>query len=113
MKISTETAQHYTWGDVCDGWILSPLKDMMVIQERIPPGAAERRHFHSIARQFFYVLSGELTMELEGEIHRVPAMNGIEIRPQARHQARNESDIDVHFIVVSSPTTRGDRTDLQ
>jgi quercetin dioxygenase-like cupin family protein len=86
---------------------------MMVIQERMPPGAAEQRHFHSIARQFFYVLSGELTMELEGEVHRVPAMSGIEIQRQARHQARNEADSDVHFLVVSSPTTRGDRTDIE
>jgi len=85
---------------------------MMVIQERMPPGSAERRHYHSVARQFFYVLSGELTMELEGEVHRVPAMSGIEIKPQARHQARNEADSDVHFLVVSSPTTRGDRTDI-
>ncbi len=79
----------------------------------MPPGAAEQRHFHSIARQFFYVLSGELTMELEGEVHRVPAMSGIEIQRQARHQARNEADSDVHFLVVSSPTTRGDRTDIE
>jgi quercetin dioxygenase-like cupin family protein len=85
---------------------------MMVIQERMPPGAAEQRHYHSIARQFFYVLSGELTMELEGVVHRVPAMTGIEIHPQSKHQARNEAETDVHFLVVSSPTTRGDRTDI-
>jgi quercetin dioxygenase-like cupin family protein len=113
MKTSKEIAEHYTWGGVCDGWILSPSKDMMVIQERMPPGATEQRHFHAIARQFFYVLSGELTMELEGEVHRVPAMSGIEIHPQARHQARNEADSDLHFLVVSSPTTRGDRTDIE
>lgn len=113
MKIDKATAQHYTWGGVCDGWILSPSSDMMVIQERMPPGAAEQRHFHSVARQFFYVLSGELTMELDGEVHCVPAMSGIEIQPQARHQARNEADSDVHFLVVSSPTTRGDRTDIE
>ncbi len=112
MTISKATAQHYSWGGVCDGWILSPSNDMMVIQERMPPGAAEQRHYHSIARQFFYVLSGELTMELEGVVHRVPAMTGIEIHPQAKHQARNEAETDVHFLVVSSPTTRGDRTDI-
>jgi quercetin dioxygenase-like cupin family protein len=112
MTISKDTAPHYTWGGVCDGWILSPSNDMMVIQERMPPGSSEQRHFHSKARQFFYVLSGELTMELEGTLYVVPPMSGIEIYPQAKHQARNDAESDLHFLVVSSPTTRGDRTDI-
>jgi len=58
------------------------------------------------------VLSGELTMELEGTRHLIPAMSGIEIPPKSRHQARNDSGADVHFLVVSSPTARGDRIDL-
>ncbi|MGA1857896.1 cupin domain-containing protein [Azospirillum sp. 11R-A] len=112
VKRSVENAEHYHWGDRCDGWVLSPSPDMMVIQERMPAGTVERRHVHGKARQFFYVLSGELTMELEGTRHLITAMSGIEIPPGSRHQARNDSGADVHFLVVSSPTTRGDRTDL-
>ena len=112
MKRSVDNADHYCWGEGCDGWILSPSPDMMVIQERMPTGTAERRHVHTRARQFFYVLVGELLMELEGELHTITAMSGIEIPPGARHQARNESAEDVHFLVTSSPTTRGDRIDL-
>ncbi len=51
-------------------------------------------------------------MELEGEVHSLSAHEGLEIPPQAKHQARNESDSDVEFLVISHPTTRGDRTDL-
>lgn len=112
MKRDIENSEHYVWGEVCDGWILSPDRAMMVIQERMPPHTAEKRHFHEVARQFFYVLSGELTMELDGEYHRVPAMSGIAIPPTIRHQARNDSSDDVHFLVASSPTTRGDRIDI-
>lgn len=112
VKVSRESAAHYTWGVGCDGWILSPSPDLMVIQERMPPGTVEQRHFHSKARQFFYVLSGELIMEMEGELHSIPAMSGIEVPPGAKHQARNDSENDAHFLVISSPTTRGDRTDL-
>ena len=32
----------------------------------MPPGTAETRHKHSRVRQFFYVLSGELTLEVKG-----------------------------------------------
>lgn len=110
MVVSRATAEHYNWGGGCDGWVLLPREDLLVIQERMPAGASEARHFHSRARQFFYVLSGELTMELEGTRHLVPAFHGIEIAPLARHQAINASEQEVNFVVVSSPTTRSDRT---
>lgn len=111
MVVSRATAEHYRWGGGCDGWVLLSREGLLVIQERMPPGASEVRHFHSRARQFFYVLSGELTMELEGTWHLVPASHGIEIAPLARHQAINASEQEVNFVVISSPTTRGDRTD--
>ncbi|MFE8585947.1 cupin domain-containing protein [Sphingomonas sp. NCPPB 2930] len=85
---------------------------MMVIEERMPAGTSERRHLHMVARQFFYVLTGALTMELEGVSHVVTAGSGIEIPPQARHQARNDSPADIRFLVVSTPSTRGDRIEL-
>ncbi len=112
MKRNIDNAEHYGWGLGCDGWVLSPSPELMVIQERMPPRTSERRHIHSKASQFFFVLSGELTMELEGDHHLLTAMSGVEIKPGARHQARNDSDFDVHFIVASSPTTRGDRLDI-
>ena len=73
ILISTKTAEHYTWGDGCDGWHLLRAPGLSVIQERMPPGAAEARHLHERARQFFYVLSGSLTMELEGVRHLLRA----------------------------------------
>jgi len=57
------TAEHYIWGDVCHGWRLLSQPDLSVIQERVPPGGAETRHYHTNARQFFFVLSGTATME--------------------------------------------------
>lgn len=51
-------------------------------------------------------------MEIEGVVHRLQAQQGIEIPPGARHQARNDSSDGVTFLVISQPTTRGDRTDL-
>jgi mannose-6-phosphate isomerase-like protein (cupin superfamily) len=110
--ISKENAEHYQWGDACDGWYLLKRQDMLIIHERMPPDSQEKRHFHSISRQFFFVLDGVLTMELNGEKHQIAARQGIEIPPEAKHQARNESDSAVEFIVISHPTTRGDRSDL-
>lgn len=112
MKRSLENSEHYNWGDGCHGWILSQAGDLAIIQERMPPHTAERRHFHDRARQFFYILSGELVMDLEDGPHLLTPGSGIEVEPGTRHQARNESDEDVHFLVASSPTTRGDRVEV-
>ncbi|OQP36062.1 cupin domain-containing protein [Pantoea latae] len=111
--VSKENADHYNWGEQCDGWTLMQRQDLSVIHERMPAHTQEIRHYHAQARQFFFVLSGTLCMELEGEHHLLTTHQGLEIPPQARHQARNESERDVEFLVISHPTTRGDRTDLR
>ena len=108
--VHAATGEHYVWGEVCDGWHLVRGAALSVIEERMPPGASEQRHFHAQARQFFYVLDGVLTLEVEGHSHRVGARQGLEIAPEERHQARNESDADVRFLVISAPPGRGDRT---
>jgi mannose-6-phosphate isomerase-like protein (cupin superfamily) len=110
--ISIENAEHYVWGGNCDGWRLLKRDDMSVIQERVPAGGAEIMHYHEQARQFFYVLEGEGMMVFEGHQIRLRKGEEIEIAPQVRHQFRNESAEDLHFLVISVPTTRADRINL-
>jgi hypothetical protein len=61
MITNISTAEHYRWGDVCDGWRLLSRPDLSVIQERIPPGAGEVRHFHSRARSTIQNFTGRLS----------------------------------------------------
>ncbi|GAB4216734.1 MAG: cupin domain-containing protein [Roseiflexaceae bacterium] len=107
--IDIGTAPHYLWGAGCDGWHLVRQPELSVIQERMLPGASELRHLHQHARQFFYVLSGELTMEIGGELLLLAAQQGVEIAPGVPHQALNRSDEDVAFLVISCPPSHGDR----
>ena len=106
---SIGNARHYLWGNGCDGWHLLDRDDLSVIEERVPPGAAEDRHRHVRARQFFYVLVGEATLELEGEIHRLRAGEGLHVPPGATHQLRNEGNMEIRFLVISAPRSHGDR----
>ena len=76
----------------------------------MPPGAAETRHHHEKAQQFFYILSGEVLMEVEGETTLLPAGSGIRVMPGKRHQIRNPSSGPVRLLVVSHPRSHGDRT---
>lgn len=107
--VSTANAAHYVWGRQCDGWHLLEGDDLSVIEERMPPGTAEVRHRHAQARQFFYVLDGEATLELDGVAHRLGARQGLHVPPGAAHQMRNETDAELRFLVISSPRSHGDR----
>ncbi len=109
MVVSIENAEHYIWGEICDGWHLLQRDDISIIQERVPAGAAEVRHYHTKARQFFYILEGEGNMVFEDRQVVLKKGDGLEVPPQVRHQFRNQSNTDVHFLVISVPTTRGDR----
>ena len=112
MVVSIENAEHYVWGEICDGWHLLKHDAMSVIQERVPAGGAEVMHYHNKARQFFYILEGDGTMVFEDHEVVLGKGQGIEIQPQVKHQFKNQSKDDVHFLVVSVPSTRGDRVNL-
>lgn len=107
--ISKANAEHYIWGGGCDGWHLVKGEALSVIHERMPAGRGEVRHYHERSRQFFFVLAGQLTLEVAGARHVIGAQAGLEVMPLAPHQALNESTADVEFLVISHPTTRGDR----
>lgn len=110
--ISLNNADHYTWGEGCDGWHLLKRDDFSVIQERVPPGQFEIKHLHHQARQFFYILSGEAVMVIGNERLTLKAGQGIEIPPGAAHQFRNDADTEVNFLVVSCPKSHGDRENV-
>ncbi len=109
--IDKYTAEHYIWGQNCDGWHLLKSSEVSIIQECMPPNTFEQRHKHNKSRQFFFILSGEATMEVNGEIQRLHANQGIEIPPQVPHQMMNKSSNDLEFLVVSCPPSHGDRID--
>lgn len=113
IAVSVDNTEHYRWGDACDGWHLVKSQELSIIEERMPPNTAERRHFHHKADQFFYVLSGEAQMEIEGEIFTLTVRSGIFIQHGRPHRISNKSDQDVTFLVISRPTTRGDRQEIR
>jgi mannose-6-phosphate isomerase-like protein (cupin superfamily) len=109
MTVDRKTAEHYSWGDGCDGWHLVKNSALSVIEERMPPGASEVRHYHQKANQFFYVLRGNLNIDVDGIEHTLNAAQGLHISAGKRHQVHNRSRQDVEFLVVSNPPSHGDR----
>lgn len=110
--VDIHSGTHYTWGAASQGWHLLNSPELSVIQEQVPPGDRERRHFHSNARQFFYVIQGEAVLDVDGSRFELRSGQGLEIPPGTPHQFMNESAAVVTFLVVSSPHSHGDRTNV-
>ena len=111
--ISTKSAEHYKWGGPqasdCDGWHLVKTPELSIIEELMPPATSEARHSHVHARQFFFVLEGELTIEVEHHDFVLHPGEGLEIAPGQNHQAINRGTTPARFLVTSQPASQGDR----
>ncbi len=113
LVMNREAAEPYYWGDAphrSQAWRLLDGADLTVTEEVMPPGAAEQRHSHTFARQYFYVLEGEAVMAVAERTYTLKQGDGIHVSPKQAHQIRNESDAEVRFLVIASPRATGDRT---
>ncbi len=72
----------------------------------VPPGAGAPPHTHEREDESFYVLSGELLIEYEGEPapHRVGPGGFFFGARQRRHGYRNVSDQPARVLILSAPS---------
>lgn len=110
--ISKHNAEHYQWGNNCDGWHLVKTSTLSVIQERVPPKCSEVRHYHAHSEQFFYVLSGIARLEIDGTVYRLTPENGAHVPAGTPHQLSNDGATDLEFTVTSTPPSHDDRVEL-
>jgi mannose-6-phosphate isomerase-like protein (cupin superfamily) len=75
----------------------------------MPPGASEIRHLNTQSRQFFFVIEGSLSIEVEGQVEVLTVGQGLEISPGERHRVFNEASRSAMFLVISHPPSHGDR----
>lgn len=111
--ISIANAEHYLWGDNSDGWHLLQRDDASIIQERVPAGKAEVMHYHNVSRQFFYILAGTGTIQIDSEAIILHKGEGMEIPPLVKHCFQNHTNADVVFLVFSAPKCHADRINTE
>ncbi|CAN5314169.1 hypothetical protein BH11BAC6_BH11BAC6_18560 [soil metagenome] len=100
---------HYQWGNGCDGWVLVDSEMLSVKQECMPAQTSETLHYHEKAQQFFFILKGIATFELENVSYIVEAGNGMHIAQGKKHRIINNTAADIEFILSSQPSTSKDR----
>jgi mannose-6-phosphate isomerase-like protein (cupin superfamily) len=103
---------HYKWGDNCDGWVLVDTESLSVKQEKMPAGAAEQLHYHRKSQQFFFILKGVATIEIEENLIQLNEQQGIHIEAGKKHRIMNRSEDDLEFILSSQPSTNDDRINI-
>lgn len=109
MIRNTSNVKPRAWGGSCQTWELLSGKDLVVFRERMPAGTAEVEHYHKQARQFFFVLDGELTITLNGVEHTLKQYVGLEIPPGEVHRVHNTSSGTTEFLAIAHPSTMPDR----
>lgn len=107
--ISIKNGEHYVWGNNCDGWHLTRSEALSVIQERVPSGSSEIRHLHNKAEQFFYILAGIATLEVDSVVHTLYPNQGFHVPAGIAHTLSNNHEHALEFLVISTPPSHGDR----
>lgn len=107
--ISRNNAEHYTWGNGCDGWHMVRVSNLSVIEEYMLAGASEMCHYHEKAQQFFFILAGQAVMKADRQRIPLSAGQGLRVSPGTYHCLCNESDQPVRFLVISQPPSHGHR----
>ena len=105
--------RHYQWGDNCDGWNLVDEDHLSVKQELMPGGTKEIKHYHRAAQQFFYILKGKATFEIEDSVIEINGGEGLHIEAGKKHRIINEGKEDLEFILCSQPSTTNDRINCE
>lgn len=113
MIQSKHNSEHYIWGNSCDSWVLNDSDNLSVKLEKMPVGTAEKLHFHEKAEQVFYILKGVAILYINDEKFQVKSGESISIQPGLKHFISNESEDDIEFLVISSPSTHNDRVEIE
>src|SRR4029434_4785897 len=63
----------------------APVQNQSLAEARVPAGGATQRHYHKLAEEFYFVLEGRGTIEIDGESRAVAPGDAILISPGAWH----------------------------
>lgn len=81
----------------------APVQNQSLAQATVPSGSATQRHYHQRSEEFYYILSGRGSMEIDGEIREVGPGDAILIPPGAWHQITAGVAAPLVFLCCCAP----------
>ena len=79
----------------------APVQNQSLAEACVPAGGATQRHFHKIAEEFYFILEGRGTIEIDGETRAVVPGDAILIPPGAWHTIVAEEAL--RFLCCCAP----------
>jgi mannose-6-phosphate isomerase-like protein (cupin superfamily) len=79
----------------------APVQNQSLAEARVPAGGATQRHYHKLAEEFYFILKGSGTMEIDGERRSVGPGDCILIPPGAWHTIEAEDEL--RFLCCCAP----------
>ena len=86
----------------------APVRNQSLAEASIPGGRSTDRHYHKKSEEFYFLLEGEGTMEIDGETRSVAPGDAILIPPGAWHQITASTAL--RFLCCCAPPYSHDDT---
>lgn len=86
----------------------APVEKQSLAEASLPSGCATDRHYHKLSEEFYFLLEGKGTMEIDGASREVGPGDAILIPAGAWHQITASSDL--RFLCCCAPPYSHDDT---
>ncbi len=81
----------------------APVKNQSLAEATLRSGGYTSRHYHRVSEEFYFILAGKGTIEINGELRRVLPGDGILIEAGAWHQITADGEENLRFLCCCSP----------
>jgi len=79
----------------------APVQNQSLAEAFLPATGSTQRHYHRLSEEFYFILEGGGTMEIDGERREVVSGDAILIPPGAWHQITASTDL--RFLCCCAP----------
>lgn len=79
----------------------APVQNQSLAEARVPAGGATERHYHRLSEEFYFILEGRGSMEIDGETREVGPGDAVLIPAGAWHTIRAAETL--QFLCCCAP----------
>jgi mannose-6-phosphate isomerase-like protein (cupin superfamily) len=79
----------------------APVTNQSLAEALVPAGGSTQMHYHRLSEEFYFILEGRGTMEIDGRRRRVAGGDAILIPAGASHAITADSDL--RFLCCCAP----------
>lgn len=111
MFIVDEKDKEYRFGDSGPKYLMKgPRSNFAIVQ--FQAGQDFKAHYHNIMEENFYILEGEVDIEVDGVAHTLKAGQMIHIEPKEVHYVINRSNGPVKMVSTLAPFQGVDKVEV-